>query len=180
MHKCGPEIKTAGRATRRMQPSLRTCLILILGAVVFCAIAIAAAAKPAGQSKDTAASEFAGSDTCATCHEEVAKGFASNPHTKMAQMHGKNGVTCENCHGAGKAHADSADPSKIFNPAKATAKEVDGKCLGCHQGQHANFERSGHGEANVSCISCHAIHGQEGSERLLKAAEPVLCFQCHT
>src|SRR6266700_3086170 len=109
MHNCGPETKTAGRATRRMQPRLRTCLIFILGAVVFCAIAIAAPAKPAGQSKDTAASEVAGSDTCATCHEEVAKGFASNPHTKMAQMHGKNGVTCENCHGAGKAHADDAD-----------------------------------------------------------------------
>jgi len=159
--------------------------MFILGAIVFCAIAIAAprpGAKPAGQAqaKDAPASEFAGSETCATCHEEVAKGFASNPHTKMAQMHGKNGVTCENCHGAGKAHADSADPSKIFNPAKATTKEIDDNCLKCHRGQHANFQKSGHGEANVSCIGCHSVHAAKDSEQLLKAAQPVLCYQCHT
>ncbi len=98
----------------------------------------------------------------------------------MAQMHGKNGVTCENCHGAGKAHVDGGgDTSKIFNPAKGTAKEVDAKCLGCHQGQHSNFERSGHGEANVSCVACHSVHGGADPEHLLKAAQPVLCFQCH-
>ena len=133
------------------------------------------------KAKDAAASDFVGSDTCAGCHEEVAKGFASNPHVKMAQTHGKSGVTCENCHGAGKAHADGGgDTSKIFNPAKATTKEVDAKCLGCHQGQHSNFERSGHGEANVSCIACHSIHGGARiPEHLLKAAQPVLCFQCH-
>src|ERR1035437_2111249 len=96
--------------------------------------------KPAAPSKDAASSEFVGGETCATCHEEVAKGFTTNPHAKMAQLHGNNGVTCENCHGAGKAHVDGGgDASKIFNPSKASAKEVDAKCLGCHQGQHANF-----------------------------------------
>lgn len=177
----GTVARDTARSARRMWPTLRVCLTFILGAIVFCAIAIAApraGAKPA-QDKQAAASEFVGSDTCATCHEEVSKGFASNPHTNMAQMHGRNGVTCENCHGAGKAHADSADPSKIFNPAKGTAKEVDAKCLDCHQGQHANFARSGHGEANVSCVSCHSIHAKEESGKLLKAPEPVLCFQCH-
>ena len=153
--------------------------------LVFCAIAWAAPAaegKPAGgQAKDAAASDFVGSETCAACHEEVAKGFSSNPHTKMAQMHGKNGVTCGNCHGAGKAHVDGGgDTAKIFNPAKGTPKEVDAKCLGCHQGQHSNFEHSGHGEANVSCLGCHSVHGGEDPERLLMVAQPALCFQCHT
>jgi DmsE family decaheme c-type cytochrome len=139
-------------------------------------------AKPAaGQAKDAAATEFVGSEACAACHEEVAKGFASNPHTKMAQMHGKNGVTCENCHGAGKAHVDGGgDTTKIFNPAKATTKEVDAKCLGCHQGQHANFQRTGHGEANVSCLGCHSIHASQDPEQMLKVEQPQLCFQCHT
>jgi DmsE family decaheme c-type cytochrome len=182
MPKDGPVSSWESRLAPRYLRALRTCLMFLGAAILFCAIAIAApkGAGSPGQAKDAGAAEFAGSDTCATCHEEVVKGFASNPHTKMAQMHGKSGVTCENCHGAGKEHADNADPTKIFNPAKATAKEVDTKCLTCHQGQHANFERSGHGEANVSCISCHAIHGKEGSEQLLRAAEPVLCFQCHT
>jgi DmsE family decaheme c-type cytochrome len=71
------------------------------------------------------------------------------------------------------------DTTKIFNPSKATAKEIDENCLGCHQGKHQNFERSAHGEGNVSCISCHSIHASS-SESLLKAPQPTLCFQCHT
>ena len=71
-----------------------------------------AAAAPSG--------DFVGQDTCVTCHDEIGKKFADNPHTKMALMHGSSGVTCESCHGAGKAHVDGGgDITKIFNPAKA-------------------------------------------------------------
>ena len=77
----------------------------------------------------------------------------------MVQMHGSAGLTCENCHGAGKAHVDGGgDVTKIFNPAKASAKEVDAKCLTCHAGAHPDFDRSPHAKANVSCVSCHSVH----------------------
>ena len=56
---------------------------------------------------------------------------------------------------------------------------MDARCLECHQGQHANFERSGHGEANVGCVSCHSVHSGKDPEHLLIAAQPALCFQCH-
>jgi len=151
-----------------------------VGAIVFCATFVAAAQQAGQAAAPTAGPEFAGSEMCATCHEEVAKGFAENPHVKMAQMHGANGVTCENCHGPGKEHAESADPSKIFNPSKATAKEVDAKCLSCHRVDHANFQHSGHGDANVSCIGCHSIHDGEDRQQQLKVAQPALCYQCHT
>ena len=141
-------------------------------------------ANPAGANASQAApapGDFVGQETCATCHEEVAKSFAGNPHTKLAEQHGKTGVTCESCHGPGKAHVDGGgDATKIFNPAKATEKEVDAKCLTCHQGQHANFQRTAHGEANVSCIGCHSIHAAADTGPLLKAAQPKLCFECHT
>jgi DmsE family decaheme c-type cytochrome len=183
MHGDGPVTELPCRAVPRRSQGLRACLTFILGASAFCAIALAApatGAKPAGQAKD-APSDFVGSETCATCHEEVAKGFSSNPHSRLALAHGKNGVTCENCHGAGKAHVDGGgDTTKILDFTKATAKEVDAKCLGCHQGQHANFGRSGHGEANVSCVSCHSLHAGEDKEHLLKVSQPTLCFQCHT
>jgi DmsE family decaheme c-type cytochrome len=160
--------------------------MLLLGAGVLCVPVLAAQAsgdKPApAQVKDAAPTDFVGSETCATCHDEVAKKFADNPHTKMALMHGNAaGVTCENCHGAGKGHVDGGgDVSKIFNPSKASAKEVDAKCLGCHAGAHPNFERAPHAKAGVSCIGCHSVHAAGAPDHLLKAAQPTLCFQCHT
>jgi DmsE family decaheme c-type cytochrome len=183
------------RRIRQLLPFIRDmflsaagCFVLLLGASVMCVTSQAAAAtkadaaaKPAtAQFRDEAPADFIGAEVCATCHGEIAKGFASNPHTRMAQMHGSSGITCENCHGAGKAHVDGGgDVSKIFNPAKATAKEVDRLCLGCHQGKHQNFDRSAHGEANVSCIGCHDIHNSK-EDSLLRASQPMLCYQCHT
>ncbi len=175
MFKCAVPGKSRG---------LRVFLMGLLGAGMLCATALAA--PPAGakaqdaQAKGAAHAEFVGADTCATCHEEVSKNFATNPHTKMALMHGNaNGVTCENCHGAGSEHvAGGGDVTKIFDPAKASAKDVDSKCLSCHAGAHPDFDRSPHAKANVSCISCHSIHGSK-EETLLKAPQPQLCYQCH-
>ena len=171
-------------AVPRFKAGLRGCGLLMLGALWVASQAMAApAAKPAaghGKQQQPAASEYVGSETCATCHEEVSKGFANNPHTKMALMHGSNGITCENCHGAGKAHVDGGgDISKIFNPAKHSPKEVDETCLKCHAGAHPDFDRSPHAKAGVSCISCHDIHKGNSENSLLKAPQPTLCFQCH-
>jgi DmsE family decaheme c-type cytochrome len=99
----------------------------------------------------------------------------------MTEMHGSNGATCENCHGAGKAHVEGGgDVSKIFNPSKASAKEIDATCLKCHSSAHPDFERSPHAKANVGCSSCHSIHKSGEPEHLLRASQPMLCFQCHT
>ena len=67
----------------------------------------------------------------------------------------------------------------IFNPNKHTSKEVDEKCLGCHAGQHQNFERSTHAKSGVGCTSCHSVHQKNETEHLLKASQPQLCYQCH-
>lgn len=187
MHKDGPFARTPVGAALGKLPRLAVFLVLLFWAVFFSAGAVAAPLKGAksvgAKTNQTtpAPGDFAGQESCATCHDEVAKGFASNPHSKLAETHGKSGVTCEGCHGPGKAHVDAGgDITKIFNPAKATAKEVDAKCLSCHQGQHANFERTAHGENNVSCVSCHSVHHGEEKEQLLKLEEKKLCFQCHT
>ncbi|MGB8258722.1 MAG: DmsE family decaheme c-type cytochrome [Terracidiphilus sp.] len=158
--------------------------MLLLGAAILSVPLLAAGAggaRPASTAtKDTSQANMVGAETCATCHEEVSKGFATNPHAKLALEHGKAGVTCESCHGAGKAHVEAGgDKTKIFNPAEGTAKQVDDTCLGCHQGKHANFERSAHGEGNVSCLGCHSVH-KSAAEALLKAKQPMLCYGCHT
>jgi len=182
---------------------LRVFGMFLLGAGVMCATALAAPQAGAQGASAPAKAEFVGADTCATCHEEVSKGFATNPHTKMTLMPGNtSGVTCENCHGPGSEHVSGGgDVTKIFDPAKVTPAEVDATCLKCHAGTHPDFLRSPHAKANVGCTSCHSIHGTDvqpslhvaamlGStassttaskerEYLLKAPEPVLCYQCH-
>jgi DmsE family decaheme c-type cytochrome len=187
MHKERLKIPTRKSESSGIRLEWLVSFLLLLALVAFTTCAVAAPAKGAhpasAKTSQTAPApgDFVGQEVCATCHEEVTKGFSSNQHTKLAEMHGKTGATCESCHGAGKAHVDGGgDVTKIFNPAKATAKEVDARCLSCHQGQHANFERTAHGENNVSCVSCHSIHRGEDKEQLLKVAQPKLCFQCHT
>ena len=187
-------------------PGLRALFLILMAAATLGVCAFAAPApgdKPAVvTSKAPVASDYVGSETCATCHEEVSKGFANNPHTKMALLHGNaNGVSCENCHGPGKAHVEGGgDVSKIFNPAKHSTKEVDAKCETCHAASHPNFDRSPHAKAGIGCMSCHTVHGAdtpqplqaskmfasvntqrsaEDKEELLKAPQPELCYSCH-
>ncbi len=129
--------------------------------------------------------EFAGAETCALCHADIAKKFSSNPHSQLALMHGGKGVTCESCHGPGQAHvASGGDPTKILQLSKMSAKQIDTTCLGCHASAHPNFLRSDHGKAGVGCTSCHSVHNSADSPSaeasLLKADQPKLCFSCHT
>ena len=156
---------------------LRAGWMSLVGAGLLCVPLLAA--QTAGGERTASSGNFVGAETCAPCHEKVAGSFASNPHSKLAKMH--SGVTCEACHGAGKEHvAGDGDKSKIFNPATASAKDVDAKCLSCHSGKHADFDRSSHAKAGISCVSCHSIHDAADQKHLLKTAQPALCFQCHS
>jgi len=127
------------------------------------------------------ADQFVGAETCETCHGDVAKKFGDNPHSRLALEHGGKGVTCENCHGPGKAHVDGGgDVTKIFQFSKASPRAIDQKCLTCHAGAHPNFEHTAHGEANVDCLSCHSIHKSVPETTLLSQPQPKLCYGCHT
>jgi DmsE family decaheme c-type cytochrome len=127
------------------------------------------------------AAGYAGSESCALCHADLSTKFAANPHSKLALMHGGKGMTCESCHGPSQAHVDSGgDVSKLFRFSTATPKQVEEKCLSCHAGTHPNFERTAHGEAGVSCTSCHSNHAFKSEAHLLKIDEPKLCYSCHT
>jgi hypothetical protein len=150
---------------------------LLFGVAMLCATAMAAQtgeANPDGQqAMQHASTDSADTAVCATCHKEVVKNFDSNPHSG-ARMPGGKGVTCESCHGPGKAHEEGGDVASIFDPATATAKDVDEKCQACHGGRHVNFERSSHGKGNVSCAGCHSVHAAVAPKHLLKLAQPEL------
>jgi DmsE family decaheme c-type cytochrome len=166
----------------------RAVLLLGFAALVvlcFCGRRPVLAAAPAQQAEaqptvESTAAGYVGESTCSTCHADIAKGFASNPHSHLALEHAGHGVTCEACHGPGKAHVEGGgDVTKIFRFEKASAAQVDDKCLSCHAAAHPNFERSAHGQAGVTCLSCHSVHHAVTPDFLLVAAQPKLCYQCH-
>lgn len=184
MHTRRPVTRLPIHAAPGFWPELRAFSLLLLGGAILCGTALAAPGpKPqalTAGAKAAPSSQYVGPETCATCHEEVSKGFANNPHTKMVLMHGDTGITCENCHGPGKAHVEGGgDVTKIFNPAKAPVKEINATCEKCHASAHPNFDRSPHAKGGLSCISCHSVHAAKADTKLLKASQPTLCYQCH-
>jgi DmsE family decaheme c-type cytochrome len=72
------------------------------------------------------------------------------------------------------------DVTKIRRFDKLTPQQINETCLGCHAGVHPNYMRSPHARGGLSCLSCHNIHAAKTPEYLLVAAQPQLCFQCHT
>src|SRR5580698_3192018 len=66
-------------------------------------------------------SAYVGSETCGTCHEDIAKAFAKTPHHLVDgkdKKRGWDGQACESCHGPGAKHAGSGDAADIRNPGK--------------------------------------------------------------
>ncbi len=129
------------------------------------------------------ASQYVGTETCKTCHEDAGKSFDKGPHWKTLsdKHHGPQWQGCESCHGPGKAHAESADPDKIIRFAGLSREESSKRCLTCHEfgEEHANFLRSEHLKNNVGCLDCHSAHHPQVQARLLKASQPAMCYSCH-
>jgi predicted CXXCH cytochrome family protein len=95
-----------------------------------------------------------GSETCATCHADVAKNF-------QHAYHAQQGVQCEDCHGNGSLHVDGGgDTSKIFRFQKSSSADANGACLTCHaQDKGTRHWQSGiHAANGVRCTDCHEIH----------------------
>jgi DmsE family decaheme c-type cytochrome len=126
---------------------------------------------------------YVGSESCKTCHADIYNGWEKSPHWKQTFKEGgiaKHG--CEDCHGAAASHvADPTDTSKLFLFEKATPKEIDSRCLGCHAGgtQHMNAINSEHAKNEVSCVSCHSPHHGKDSDFMLVKSQPELCYSCH-
>jgi len=129
-----------------------------------------------------AGAQYAGSESCVACHEELAKAFGRNPHQRLETSRLWQGKSCESCHGPGLKHSESGAAGDIKNPAKAGAAEGEAICLRCHGGQpsQANRPRSGHARSQVACTACHTVHRQT-EQLVLKSAEVVnrVCASCH-
>jgi DmsE family decaheme c-type cytochrome len=125
----------------------------------------AAAAKPG----------YVGMDTCATCHEDMAKAFKRTPHAGNIQG-------CEGCHGPGQAHVDGAgDKTKIRNFKTLSATDSSATCMECHnKGNQKHWMGSTHDSRNIACVTCHDPHPKgEVPKALLAKPQMLLCTGCH-
>jgi predicted CXXCH cytochrome family protein len=148
---------------------------------------------------------YVGSETCSACHDAQFKSVSGTKHGKLHTVSSWKGkvVGCESCHGPGKEHAESGDPTKIISFKNMNAKATSETCLACHAGKqsHNNFRRSEHWRNDVGCTDCHTAHGpsplngkpgsitftedttrqkpNHAETAMLKSSEPQLCMSCH-
>ena len=123
---------------------------------------------------------------CANCHE--------NQHlSTMLTAHGAkndaNGSMCQSCHGDASAHLQDPMKNKMAGAFKkgVPAAQKDAVCMTCHSSnRHLVFWDTGkHARNEVSCSSCHSIHGKPGNAIVapfttsFRANESDLCGTCH-
>ena len=124
--------------------------------------------------------QYAGEATCLTCHTDQA--YTGTAHARA--FHERTPAArqgCESCHGPGKAHADAGGDKALIKSFKtlepARASEA---CTTCHnRASHALWEGSQHDQRNISCISCHQVHGSKGQPQLAAETQTALCSKCH-
>src|SRR5208337_3481219 len=100
----------------------------------------------------------AGTETCATCHADIAKDYRH-------AFHAQQGVECEQCHGLGSLHVQGGgDVSKIISFKQRSATDANGVCLSCHaqDAKIRNWIAGPHASNKVRCTDCHQTHNYGG------------------
>lgn len=128
--------------------------------------------------------QYAGADTCKTCHEEIYDAWEKTPHWKTMLNKGTQSKRgCEGCHGPGAEHvAAGGDKTKIYVFEGKSREETSERCLTCHGDLHGqgHFPQSVHASSDIGCLDCHSPHHAEEKEFLLVRKQPGLCYGCHT
>ena len=133
----------------------------------------------------------ASAQICATCHQEYVNTFEKGPHAAKGAKGTPAALNaeCAACHGDVSAHLK--DPTKAKPPMTFArtqpAGEQNAVCLKCHQqARQLTFWDSGkHGLNDVTCGSCHSIHGKGTAPRIgpfvttQRALEYQTCNTCH-
>lgn len=137
-------------------------------------------AVPAG----AAGADYAGTDTCLTCHTDKGESLKGTPHGRASNPRSPLAAEgCEACHGPGKAHADAGgDATKIrrFTKGGLSPRDAAEICTTCHvRGSHALWTGSQHEQRNVGCVTCHSVHSPQGEKQIKAATQPELCGTCH-
>jgi len=145
-------------------------------------------------------------NSCVSCHEMMGAPYDSLVHAQQADIHGKNGITCTDCHGG---NSTSMDYEVAMSPAagfrgKPKPKDIPELCGKCHANpdymkqydpglrvdQLTEYHTSQHGQLLkkgdtkvAQCVSCHGAHGIYPANVPLSSVYPVnvpeTCGKCH-
>lgn len=110
-----------------------------------------------------AAAKFkdASSKLCASCHKDVLARFSMPSHHPVKE----GALSCVSCH----------DPHAGKQTAPTGKTE---SCTKCHQSVRGPHTME-HPPVSEDCTICHNPHGSP-NRKLLQAAQPALCLQCHS
>ncbi|MCM2276660.1 MAG: DmsE family decaheme c-type cytochrome [Oligoflexia bacterium] len=141
---------------------------------VFCLLAAGALLLPGAA---LAADE---PQSCAKCHEDEVAGFKGSHHVRAwssKEDQAKN--SCSTCHGDGAEHIKAEGKAPMPIPMKGKnidAAKANDSCLKCHNqtGNLAFWGAGKHGKNDLTCASCHSMHGK-GTVK----PGPDVCFTCH-
>ncbi len=180
---------------------LATALAALALLVLMTAGRATAGNPPQAASTPAAGDQYAGNETCISCHEDQNKRFMNtvmgkafaNPHTADEKL------GCESCHGPGKAHVEAGGgketiPIRFGNDTKNSVEEQNQACIQCHKrGNRMFWAGSPHDSRGMRCVDCHQVKQQlkksMGRETFLpekvsdigslKKPQTELCLQCH-
>lgn len=127
---------------------------------------------------------FVGNSTCAECHTNQTRGFASSPHSRLRldTVATREETGCEACHGPGSKHVAAGGGRGQFI---LSGRQDAESCIRCHLAEHAQFRLPQHHpvmEGRVRCVDCHDPHGRDIHQpagALALARENEACAKCH-
>ncbi len=141
--------------------------LIVVGMILFGVFLL----YPALNAKTPVTTQDVAANTCAECHEDMAKAFQITPHASNS---------CVACHDDPDVHLEEGGGPNIFAyTAENLSNEKSKKCLSCHSQDNARFFASPHGKSSMDCTSCHAIHTEKVMPALLKTSSLKNCSTCH-
>jgi len=119
---------------------------------------------------------------CLSCHSK-----SDHVRNWFLSAHQAQDIRCSDCHTI-HSHAHAKGESEFQGEPQGTARaiesrrQVNDKCLRCHQKQGAEADLPYHHpirEAKMTCIDCHDPHGGSAGNGLNSSNTNDLCFTCH-
>lgn len=120
------------------------------------------------------------SQACLDCHDGMEATLVGGPHGVLLEGEDTR-ISCTDCHTGSSDHwEDDPESFPMFMPSSDQFEATGQVCRQCHVTVHQENQMtlSAHARAEVGCLDCHAVHGDQ-DPGLLASHQPGLCFGCH-